>query len=76
VVNQIECNVRVGGSLKVASMDCCICKAGMLSIDDVTYIFTNDIKIRITYIKKFEIIFEKFEIWLKNMEISLRPMRY
>lgn len=48
----------------------------MLSIDDITYIFTNDIKIRITYIKKFEVIFEKFEIWLKNMEISLRPMRY
>lgn len=36
----------------------------MLSIDDIKYIFTNDIKIRVTYIKKFEIIFDKFEhIW-------------
>lgn len=38
-------------------------------IDDIDYIqykFTNDIKIRITYLKKFEVVFEfdNFEIWL------------
>lgn len=58
MVSQI---VRVGRILKVASMDCYIYKTGMLSIDDIKYIFINDIKIRVTYIKKFEIIFDKFE---------------
>lgn len=74
MVSQIQCTVRVGRILKVASIDCCIYKTGMLSIDDIKYIFTNYIKIRVTYIKKFEIIFEKFEVGLKNMEIALRPI--
>lgn len=68
VVSQI---VRVGRILKVApsfivifiKLECLVLMILNKYIINIInkYIFTNDIKIRVTYIKKFEIIFDKFE---------------